>query len=73
MATFLHRLGAVAYRRPWAFVLAWFVVLASIIGLAATSGGHISTSMTIEGTSSQRVLDQLRKELPVASGGQGTL
>ena len=73
MATFLHRLGAVAYRRPWAFVLAWFVVLASLIGLAATSGGHISTSMTIEGTSSQRVLDQLRKELPVASGGQGTL
>ncbi len=73
MSTFLHRLGGVAYRRPWAFVLAWLVVLASVLGLAFTSGGHISSSMTIDGTPSQQVLDQLREELPAASGGQGTL
>ena len=73
MSTFLHRLGALAYRRPWAFVLTWLVILGSVIGLAVTSAGHISSSMTIDGTPSQRVLDQLREDLPAASGGQGTL
>ena len=73
MSTFLHRLGALAHRRPWAFVLTWLVVLGSVLGLAVTSDGHISSSMTIDGTPSQRVLDQLRAELPAASGGQGTL
>ena len=73
MSTFLHRLGALAYRRPWAFVLTWLVVLGSVLGLALTSNGHISSSMTIDGTPSQQVLDQLRQELPAASGGQGTL
>ena len=73
MSTLLHRLGALAYRRSWAFVLTWLIVLGSVVGLAVTSDGHISSSMTIDGTPSQRVLDQLREELPAASGGQGTL
>ena len=65
MSTFLHRLGALAYRRPWAFVLTWLVVLGSVLGLALTSNGHISSSMTIDGTPSQQVLDQLAR---VATG-----
>src|SRR5680860_482107 len=66
-------LGALAYRLPWAFVLTWLIVLGSVLGLAVTSDGHISSSMTIDGTPSQRLLDQLREDLPAASGGQGTL
>ncbi len=73
MSTLLHRLGALAHRRPWAFVLIWLIVLGGALGLAVTSDGHISSSMTIDGTPSQRVLDQLREDLPAASGGQGTL
>ena len=73
MSRLLHRLGATAYRHPLAFVLAWLVLLGSVLGLAFTSGGHISSSMTIDGTPSQQVLDQLRAEIPAASGGQGTL
>lgn len=73
MSTFLHRLGAVAYRRPWAFLLTWLFVLGSALGLAVTSEGHISASLTIDDTPSQRVLDRLREEFPPASGGQGTL
>ncbi len=73
MSTALRRLGGLAYRRPWPIVLTWLLVLAGIVGLALTSGGGISSSMTIDGTPSQRVLDELRHELPAASGGAGTL
>ncbi len=73
MSDLLYRLGGIAFRRPVAFVLAWLVVLSSVAALAVSSGGHISTSLTIDGTPSQRVLDRLREDLPQASGGQGTL
>ncbi len=73
MSKFLHRLGALAHRRPRVFVIAWLVILGSVIGFAATSGGRISSSLTIDGTPSQQVLDQLHEELPAASGGQGAI
>ncbi len=73
MSTLLHRLGRTAYARPWMFVISWLVVLGAVLALALTGGGRISTSMTIDGTPSQQVLDQLRAELPQASGGQGVL
>jgi RND superfamily putative drug exporter len=73
MSTFLHRLGGLAHRRPRAFVIAWLLILGSVIGFAAAGGGRISSSLTIDGTPSQQVLDQLRAELPAASGGQGTI
>lgn len=73
MSAILYRLGRVAFRRPLLVILAWVIVLGSVVGLAATSDGRISTSLTIDGTRSQQVLDQLRDELPQASGGQGTL
>ncbi|MEP7160894.1 MAG: MMPL family transporter [Dermatophilaceae bacterium] len=73
MTTLLHRLGGLAYRRPLPIVIVWLLLLGSVIGLAVTSGGHISSSMTIDGTPSQQVIDQLHKELPAASGGQGII
>ncbi|MGO1384406.1 MAG: MMPL family transporter [Arachnia sp.] len=73
MSTFLQRLGGLAHRRPWFFLLAWLLLLGGVLGLAATSGGSISSSMTIDGTPSQQVIDQLHEELPEASGGQGTI
>lgn len=73
MPAVLHRLGLFAFRRPLVFLLAWLVLLGGAIGFAATSDGRISTSMTIDGTPSEQVLDQLQQELPQASGGQGTL
>jgi RND superfamily putative drug exporter len=73
MSSFLYRLGGLAYRRPRVFVLAWLLILGSVIAFAATGGGRISSSLTIDGTPSQQVLDQLHEELPAASGGQGTI
>ncbi len=73
MSKFLYRLGELAVRRPRVFVIAWLLILGSVIGFAATGGGRISSSLTIDGTPSQQVLDQLREQLPAASGGQGTI
>lgn len=73
MSKVLHRLGGFAYRRPWAFVIVWLLILGGAIGAALMGNGHISTSMTIEGTPSQEVRDQLQVDLPAAGGGQGSL
>lgn len=74
MSLLLYRLGRTAYRRPWAFIALWLVLLGGVVGLAVANGGAtISSSVTIDGTESQDVTDRLRAELPVASGGQGTL
>ncbi|MDN5765294.1 MAG: MMPL family transporter [Humibacillus sp.] len=73
MSRYLYRLGALAHHRPLPVVIAWLLLLASVVGLALTSGGRISTSMTIDGTPSQQVIEALREKLPAASGGQGTI
>lgn len=74
MSLLLYRLGRTAYRRPWAFIALWLLVLGGIVGLAvANGGGKISSSVTIDGTQSQDVTDRLRAELPDAAGGQGTV
>ncbi len=74
MSLLLYRLGRFSYRRAWAVIAVWFVVLAGVIGLTVAGGGaKISSSITIDGTESQRVIDQLREQLPAAAGGQGTI
>lgn len=74
MSLLLYRLGRTAYRRPWAFIALWLLVLGGSVGLAvANGGGSISSSVTIDGTESQDVTDRLRAELPDAAGGQGTI
>lgn len=74
MSLLLYRLGRTAYRTPWPFILAWLLVVGGVVGVAVnTGGGRISSSVTIDGTESQRVLDQLRRQVPAAAGGQGTI
>lgn len=74
MSLFLYRLGRTAYRRPWAFIVVWLLIAGGVVGLAVQNGGgKISSSVTIDGTQSQDVLDELRAELPAAAGGQGTI
>ncbi|WP_338749681.1 MMPL family transporter [Janibacter alittae] len=73
MSTVLHRLGRTAFHRPIIVLLLWLAVLGGTLGVAATSDGQISTSMTIDDTASEQVLDRLQEDLPQASGGQGTL
>ncbi|OPG95795.1 transporter [Chryseobacterium mucoviscidosis] len=73
MSTLLYRLGKTAFRKPGYFIIGWVLILGIVISMISINGIHISSEMKIEGTESQKVLDQLAKELPAASGGQGSV
>ncbi|HIW35341.1 MAG TPA: MMPL family transporter [Candidatus Paenibacillus intestinavium] len=73
MSTFLYKIGNTAYRKPWHFITGWLIILAIVVSLIGVNGIHVSSEMKIEGTESQRILDQLSQELPLASGGQGSI
>ena len=73
MASFLYRLGRLAYRRRRAFVAAWLVVLMAIGTSAGLFMGTLSNTFSIPGTETQRTLDRLKEELPSAAGGTGSV
>jgi len=73
MSTFLYKIGTAAYRKPFYFITGWLVILAIVISSIGVNGIQVSSEMKIEGTESQRILDQLAEELPLASGGQGSI
>lgn len=73
MSTLLYRVGKTAYRKPGYFILGWILILGIVISMISMNGIHISSEMKIEGTESQKILDQLATELPAASGGQGSV
>ncbi|MFC9708844.1 MMPL family transporter [Paenibacillus sp. NPDC056933] len=73
MSTLLYKLGKTAFRKPAYFIIGWILILGIVISMISFNGIHISSEMKIEGTESQKVLDQLAKELPAASGGQGSV
>ncbi|GGL90272.1 MMPL family transporter [Nakamurella endophytica] len=73
MATLLYRLGAFAVRRRWLVLLAWVVVLAVVGGGALAFKGTFNSSFSIPGTEAQQAQDQLRTEIPAASGTAGRI
>lgn len=73
MATFLYKLGRMAYRRRWAVLSAWIVGLLAIGLSAGAFMGTLTNSFSIPGTETQRALDTLKKEMPEFSGGSGSI
>lgn len=73
MSTFLYRVGKTAYRKPGYFILSWILIIGIVISMISINGLHLSTEMKIEGTESQKILDQLAQKLPAASGGRGSI
>ncbi len=73
MAEALYRLGRFCARRAWLVIVAWLIIL----GLAATGfllgRGTLSSVVSIPGTETARVTDELAARLPAASGGTGTV
>ncbi|MDM7890732.1 MMPL family transporter [Curtobacterium caseinilyticum] len=73
MAGLLYRLGRFSARRHWLVIIAWVVIM-GIAGLTySLFAGTISSSITIPGTKTSQVQDQLADKFPSANGGNGTL
>jgi RND superfamily putative drug exporter len=73
MAQLLYRLGRFSYRRRGLVVAIWAAVLVLLGVGVATLGGSTSSHLSIPGTEAQQALDDLRTDLPAASGATATL
>ncbi|MDW6065319.1 MMPL family transporter [Streptomyces sp. FXJ1.4098] len=67
MATFLYRLGRLAFRRRRLFLMLWIAVLATVGIGAASVSGTTTDDFTLPGTQSQKAIDLLEKEFPKGS------
>lgn len=73
MSVLLYRLGRFAYGKPWYVIGGWMAVVTAVAGLLLANPVKLSNEVRIDGTPSQKVIDELAKSLPEASGGQGML
>ncbi|TFB99059.1 MMPL family transporter [Cryobacterium adonitolivorans] len=73
MASLLYRLGRFSARRAWLVIVAWLVILGLAGGAFALFGGTLTSSVSIPGTATQKVSDELAEKFPAASGGRGTV
>lgn len=73
MASLLYRLGRFSARRAGLVIVAWMVILGLAIGAFALFGGTLTSAVSIPGTATQKVSDELAQKFPAASGGRGTV
>jgi len=73
MATLLYRLGRFSARRAWLVIVSWVVILGLAGGAFALFGGTLTSAVSIPGTATQKVSDELAEKFPAASGGRGTV
>ena len=68
----LERLGGLAARRWWVFIIAWVVILGGLLGAKHAFGGEYVNNYTVSGSDSAAGLDVLNKTFP-QQGGYGGL
>jgi putative drug exporter of the RND superfamily len=71
MANLLYRLGRFSARKAWSVTIAWIVILLISAGAMTQFSGTLSSSVSLDGTESQNVIDRLQESLPEVSRGQG--
>ncbi|MGX5653211.1 MMPL family transporter [Geodermatophilus nigrescens] len=54
-------------------IAAWVALLVALVGALVLNPPKLSTEFRIDGTPAQEVIDELARELPEVSGGQGSL
>jgi RND superfamily putative drug exporter len=73
MASLLYRLGRFSARRRWLVIISWLIVLALSAVAFASFKGTIGDSITIPGTATSKVADELAKKFPTVNGGGGSV
>ncbi|GAB4083187.1 MMPL family transporter [Modestobacter muralis] len=69
----LYRVGRWTYRHPFRVIGVWVALLVALVGTLVLNPPKLSTEFRIDGTPAQEVIDELARELPEVSGGQGSL
>ena len=69
----LERLGGLAARRWWVFILGWVVILAGLLVAKSAFGGEYVNNYTISGSDSAAGLDVLNKTFPQQGGYGGMI
>ncbi|PWJ53012.1 putative drug exporter of the RND superfamily [Quadrisphaera granulorum] len=73
MARWLFALGLRSARRPRTVLGTWGVLLALGVAGYLAFGGALSSQVSLPGTPTAKVVDQLQREFPDASGGSATV
>lgn len=73
MGNFLHKLGSVAFKKPFIVLGLWLVLLAVLGGLAAVNMKPTTSSISIPGTEAQKALDRMSALFPDAGRGSGRI
>jgi RND superfamily putative drug exporter len=68
----LERLGGIAARRWWVFIIAWVIILGGLLGAKHAFGGEYVNNYTVSGSDSAAGLDVLNNTFP-QQGGYGGL
>ncbi|RUQ23331.1 MMPL family transporter [Kocuria sp. HSID16901] len=72
MAKILYRIGGFAARKAWVIISIWIVILLALGGAFAAFKGDLSSNVTIPGTKSQQLQDQLSDKFDLnANAGTG--
>ncbi|MFE0102446.1 MMPL family transporter [Streptomyces sp. NPDC059009] len=67
MATFLYKLGRLAFRRRWYVALIWVALLVGVGAASSMAPKPPADSFSMPGTESQKAFDLLEKKFPAAS------
>ncbi len=73
MAEVLYRLGRFCARHAWVVIATWMVIGALAAVGFLVGRGTLSSTVSIPGTETARVTEELRTRLPDAAGGTGTV
>ena len=71
MAKLLYRLGRGSANRPWFVIIGWLLVLAITVTAFFAFSGRLNESVSIPGTETEHVTDELAEALPEAADGVG--
>jgi len=69
LAELLYRIGQFSARRAWLVIITWMLILVAGVSAMVLSGGKLATTLSISGTPSQQIIDELRDKFPDASRG----